>query len=129
MPNPENLIGKGFDNNPENINKNGRPRKSFNSVNNELKKKGVEPLTKSTLIEAYELVFNSSEDDLKKIASDENTPYGLKLIIKELNDKKTRSKALADYRDYMFGKAKESRDITTNGDNIDNTINFVGLDD
>jgi len=129
MPNPENLTGKGFDSNPENINKKGRPRKSFNTINKELKDKGITPLTKSHLIEAYELIFNSNEEDLKKIASDESTPYGLKLIIKELNDKKTRSKALADYRDYMFGKAKESRDITTNGENIDNTINFVGLDD
>jgi hypothetical protein len=26
MPNPENLIGKGFDKHPENINKKGRPK-------------------------------------------------------------------------------------------------------
>ena len=92
----------------ESGNLNGRPRKSFASINQELKDKGVVPLTKSALIEAYELVFNTDEDELKKIASHKDTPYGLKLIIKELNNSKSRSKALADYRDYMFGRAKEN---------------------
>lgn len=92
----------------ESGNPNGRPRKSFASINQELKDKGVVPLTKVALIEAYELVFNTDEDELKKIAADKNTPYGLKLIIKELNNSKSRSKALADYRDYMFGRAKEN---------------------
>jgi len=113
----------------ESGNLNGRPRKSFASINAELKAKGVVPLTKAALIEAYELVFNTDEDELKRIASNDNTPYGLKLIIKELNNAKTRSKALADYRDYMFGKAKESKDITTNGESMNTTITFVGLDD
>ncbi len=90
----------------------GRPRKSFSSINQELKDKGVQPLTRTALVEAYELIFNTDEEGLKKIATDKNTPYGLKLIIKELNNSKTRSKALADYRDYMFGKAKENVDHT-----------------
>jgi len=128
MPNPENIEKHQFKKG-ESGNLNGRPRKSFASINAELKAKGVVPLTKAALIEAYELVFNTDEDELKRIASDDNTPYGLKLIIKELNNAKTRSKALADYRDYMFGKAKESKDITTNGESMNTTITFVGLDD
>jgi len=108
----------GFQENPQNINRNGRPRKSFSVVNDELKAKGVEPLTKSNLIDAYSLIFNSTEDDLKEIAQDKNTPYALKLIINELNDKRTRSKAIADYRDYMFGKAMQSTDITSKGKEI-----------
>ena len=115
MANEENLIPfkKGQSGNPD-----GRPRKSFSVVNNELKAKGVEPLTKSNLIDAYSLIFNSTEDDLKEIAQDKTTPYALKLIINELNDKRTRSKAIADYRDYMFGKAMQSTDITSNGKEI-----------
>ena len=46
MPNPENLIGKGFDKNPQNINRTGANRKSFASVNRELKKKGIKPIQK-----------------------------------------------------------------------------------
>ena len=122
MPNPENIkkyeFKKGESGNPE-----GRPRKSFATINAELKAKGVVPLTKSALIDAYTLVFNTDEEELKKIASNKETPYGLRLIIGELNSGKTRSKALADYRDYMFGRAKESVDHTTKGEKI----NIVSL--
>jgi hypothetical protein len=108
MANEENLIywKKGQSGNPA-----GRPKKSFKSINDALKKSGVTSLKKQDLIEAYELVFNSSEEDLKAIAGHKDTPYGLKLIIKELNNTKSRTRALADYRDYMFGKATENKNI------------------
>ena len=102
----------------ESGNPNGRPKKSFATINAELKAKGVTPLTKTALIDAYTLIFNTDEKELQNIAKDKGTPYGLRLIIGELNNSKTRSKALADYRDYMFGRAKESVDHTTNGENI-----------
>ena len=113
MPNPENLNGKGFDKNPQNINKEGRPRKSFKLFNDEMKKNGVEPLSRDQLIEAYSIIFNSSEEDLKRIASDTQQPYALRIIITEMNDKKTKAKALADYRDYMFGKATQTVEQTS----------------
>ena len=115
MPNPENLIGKGFESRPQDINKGGRPKKSFSTINDELKASGVEPLKKGALIEAYELIFNSSEKQLEKIAKDRETPYGLKLIIKELNTAKTRSAALKDYRDWTFGRATESKKVEMSG--------------
>ena len=122
MANPDNIkkheFKKGQSGNPS-----GRPKGSFSAINEELRNKGVQPLRKKELIEAYTLIFNSDEDELKRIAKDKHTPYGLKLIILELNNAKTRSKALSDYRDYMFGKAKESIDHTTKGE----SINIVNL--
>ena len=106
---------KGFDVNPQNINKNGAPRKSFATISLALKEKGVEPLTKSQFIEAYTIIFNSTEDELKDISIDKGTPFVLRLIIQELADKKTRAKAISDYRDYMFGKA-EAITIIKDGD-------------
>lgn len=112
MPNnpkaKDNLIPykKGQSGNPK-----GRPKKSFSSINAELKKKGIEKLSKTDLIDAYALVFNCSEDELKTIAKDNDTPYALKIIILELNDKKTRAKALQDYRDYCYGAANQSLDV------------------
>jgi len=96
----------------ESGNPNGRPRKSFSTINAELAKKGIEPLSKTDLIEAYGNIFQMQEEELTKMAKDKNIPYVFRLIILELNSSKTRSKALADYRDYMFGKAKDSIDHT-----------------
>lgn len=44
---------------------------------------------------------------MKEIVQDKNVPYAFKLIIGELNNKQTRSKALADLRDFIFGKAAQ----------------------
>lgn len=116
----DNLIPfeKGQSGNP-----NGRPRKSFSVINAELKSKGIEALSKSDLVEAYGIIFNSTEKELKDLAGDKNIPYAMRLIIGELNSARTRSKALQDYRDYMFGKAKDSVDHTTNG----KEINIISL--
>ena len=111
MANEENLKKwkKGQSGNP-----NGRPRKSFASINAELKAKGIDKLSKSDLLDAYALIFNSTEDDLVNIANDKNTPYALKIIIMELNDKRTRAKAMQDYRDYTFGRATENIEVNKN---------------
>lgn len=104
----KNLTGTGgFQNNPQNINRSGANRKSFSIINEALKKKGIQPLKKNELIETYTLIFNATEDELKKIAADKKTPFALRLIIIELNDKSTRSKALSDFRNYMFGEAPQ----------------------
>jgi len=114
MANEENLIP--FTNGPDSRrNLKGRPRKSFATINAELKAKGIKQLSKTDLLDAYSLIFNSTEDDLKEIAKDSNTPYAMKIIILELNDKKTRAKAMQDYRDYSFGRAQEKMDLTTQG--------------
>lgn len=105
--NPQNLTGKGFASNPQNINRKGRPRKSFHRINEVLKEKGIERIEKKELIEFYTLIFNATEEELKRIAEDKNTPLVVKIILLELKDKKTRSSALRDMRDYMFGQATQ----------------------
>lgn len=97
----------GFDKNPQNINRTGANRKSFSKINEALKKKGIAAIKKSELIEFYTLIFNATEDELKKLAQDKKQPMALRLILMEFNDKRTRSQAIRDFRDYMFGKADE----------------------
>jgi len=106
--------GKGLDKNPQNINKTGKNRRSFATINNDLKAKGIEPLTKTALVEAYSLIFNSTAEELEKIKEDPKTPFVLQLIIKEL-DGNGKTKAIADYRDYQFGRAEEKIDLTSKG--------------
>ena len=100
-----NQFEKGESGNP-----NGQPRKLFSTINKELKAKGIKPLSKAQLIEAYELIFNTDEEELKKLATDKSVPFMLRLIIMELSDKKARAKAMADYRDYCFWRAKQEID-------------------
>jgi len=112
----------------ESGNPNGRPKKSFASINKELRNQGITPLTKSDLIDAYSTIFNADEQTLKDIAADEETPYAMKIIILELNNSKTRAKAMQDYRDYCFGMAIRSTDITSGGKPLSSepvSINFI----
>lgn len=102
--------GKGFK--PwQSGNPNWTPRKLFSTVNIELRAKWITPITRGHLLEAYALIFNSTEEELAILSVDKNMPYVLRLIIGELNNDKTRSNALSDYRDYMFGKAKETLEV------------------
>jgi hypothetical protein len=48
------------------------------------------------------LVFNTDEEELRRISLDKTYPFALRLIILELNNKNNRAKAMSDYRDYMF---------------------------
>jgi len=96
----------------------GRPPNSFASVNAMLKDEGIMPLKKRELIEAYEIIFNTPEERLKEIAKDKSMPLALRHIINDMNNSKTGQKARQDYRDWCFGRAKESVDHTTNGENI-----------
>ena len=112
MPNPENLKGKGFKENPQNINKKGRPRKSFSTINESLLAKGIEKLTKSDLLDAYALIFNLNDNDLKELEEDEeNIPLAFQTIIKELSNDNTRARAMQDFRDYLFGRAVENIEV------------------
>lgn len=105
-------------------NPNGRPKKSFKSINDKLKENGVEVLSKSQLIEAYELIFNCNEAQLLELAQDNEVPYVLRLIITELNRKSTRMAAIKDLRDYMFGRAT-SKQVIEAGEGTKVTIDFT----
>ena len=92
-------------NQPENS---GRKPKSFTMFNRMMKEQGVEPLSKEALIECYAFLFSGTQAQIEAVADDEEQPLGLRLIIAEFTDERTRSRAMQDYRDYMFGKALQT---------------------
>ena len=79
------------------------------------------------MLDAYALIFNTDEEALQELINtkDAKIPYVLKLIIKELNNKHSRSKALADYRDYMFGKAVQKSEVTNTNFNFEAEVNVA----
>lgn len=89
------------------LNPNGRPKKSWTLFNQTLVKEGYQPLTKNALVEAYALIFALDEDRVSEIAEDKTQPLAIRLILQAMTDPTSRDRMMTDYRDYMFGKAKE----------------------
>jgi len=83
MPNAENLIGKGFESRPENINKKGRP-KLVSKVLVELKEKGYEPVTSEQVKAIYEHLLNLNETELTEMVNDKTQPMLTRIVIKEM---------------------------------------------
>lgn len=89
-------------------NPNGRPKKTYSKHIEELKEMGYEAPTKSEYYDLVSLLLAMTEEDLKKFVSDSEKPYWIIVLITDLNNKKLRTKLMSDYRDWLFGKAKQS---------------------
>ncbi len=73
MPKPENIIGKGFDKRPENINKEGRPKKIYTVI----REAGYSVDDMKT---AFGEVAWYDLKELKKIHEDESKPVILRIL-------------------------------------------------
>lgn len=108
MANEKNLIGKGFDSKPENINRKGRPRKTFSVVNEQLSDKGFSGIDREQYAELLARIMNATEAEIKALAKSPSTPYVLRIILMELNDPKRRHHVVTDMRDFVFGKPQQT---------------------
>lgn len=115
MPNPpeHSRFKSGQSGNP-----NGRPKKLYSDHIADLKKKGYAPPTRTEYFEMVGMLLSMTEDDLKDFAQDRERPYWVRLIIIDMNSKNTRQKMMADYRDWLFGKAQQSIDHTSQGEKL-----------
>jgi hypothetical protein len=121
MPIPEEVRNtKGFDKNPQNINRKGRPPKLIKQVNNELIKKGYKVPSRDEITEAMLLILQMQLVEVKELA-DEKTksdyPFFYKLIAKEIIGRNGGT-ALEKLLDRAFGKATQQLDHTSGGDKI-----------
>jgi hypothetical protein len=129
MPNPKNIephkFKKGQSGNP-----NGRPKKKYSEHISDVKKKGYEAPVKAEYFEMIGLLLSMEEEDLKDFAKDKGRPYWIRLIVIDLNDKKTRQKMMSDYRDWIFGKAEQNKTLThqSNDFNIKDILGFDSPD-
>jgi hypothetical protein len=112
---------KGFDKNPQNINRTGANRKTYAYHINQIKSKGYAAPTKNEYMQMVGLLLVMNEEDLKNFAADKENPYWIRLLIIDLNNKNIRSKLMSDYRDWLFGKALQT---TENQSEITNKVNI-----
>lgn len=131
MPNPENIKGKGFDKNPQNINRNGRPVKNYKEHIQEIKEKGYLAPSREEYYDMVSLLLSIRKDDLKEFAEDESRPYWIRCLVIDMNNKQTRQKLMQDLRDWLFGKSeqkiKQEVEINTVPSSI--TVNVVMPED
>ena len=120
--------GKGFDVNPENINRKGRPRKLVAIINKQLKEDGYGLVTKTQIIDAYQTLINLPLSEIRKISTDKTDAYPILfvLVAKGLLDNKG-SEYLEKLLDRIIGRPTQSVEI----DNKDkhNDIDFSDVTD
>ena len=74
----------GFDKNSANINRNGRPRKTINSVNIELEAVGYTEATISDIKSCYLRLLNIDLTKLTKMVSDTEQPAMIRIVGKSI---------------------------------------------
>jgi len=116
MPKPENIIGKGFDKHPENINRTGLNRKLISTVNKQLIEEGFTPANKSEIIETQLILLNLPLSKVVEIAKMDNDEYPLlwKLTAKEIIGKRGFD-ALKEIYDRTMGKPKQESEVKIEG--------------
>jgi hypothetical protein len=102
--------GQGFDKNPQNINRKGRPI-TMNKMIAELKKAGYERVTGGQVMEVYEILLGMDEDKLKEVIADHNQPMSMRIVGRSMRTKEG-VKMIAEMMDRAHGKAKNQTEIS-----------------
>ena len=123
----------GFQKNPQNINRNGRPRKLIADVIAELEKQGIKAATKPDIQDIYMRLINVEIPELEQIVKDTTQPVLVRIVGKNVLSGKGFD-IIEKMLDRSIGKAEQKTDITTGGAalNIDPFAKIrqnVGLDE
>ena len=114
---------KGFDKNPNNINRKGRPRRLVSSIIQDLKEKGIVQVKAIDIVEAFEMLFNLESKEIAEIANNDKNPYFIRRVAKEMLSGKGFD-IIERMIDRVHGKPKQATEITgKDGNSL--TINFV----
>lgn len=117
-----------FSVNKHNINTTGLNRKSFTSFNLKCKQNGIEEVTRNAYYSTVGNLMNLTELELQNISNDKDEVQWIRWLIQDLQNKDIRSKIMADYRDWLFGKAQQAIDHTTKGEKIESKQNVIITD-
>jgi len=108
---------KGFDKNPDNINRDGRPRKLVSDVIKELDSQGVKPVTKQEIQDVYLRLINIEMSDLQTKVNDSKQPALVRIVGKAILSGKGYE-VVERMLDRSIGKPDSKTDITTNGKDL-----------
>ena len=115
----------------ESGNPNGRPRKMVSQVIKELGDVGIEHVTKEQVRGAIEVLLNCQKEDLFKYANDEGHSVLIRIVARHLIQSGDNERLFNMLLDRAFGKADQSHDITSDGEQIQGSpivINSTGKD-
>ena len=104
----------GFQKNPQNINRNGRPRKMIADVIAELEKQGIKAATKPDIQDIYMRMINVEIPELEQIVKDTAQPVLVRIVGKNILSGKGFD-IIEKMLDRSIGKAEQKTDITTGG--------------
>lgn len=99
----------------ETMNPAGRPPKLISSLVTDLKAKGYERATATTVTEAIEHLINLPESELKELIEDKGQPLSVRIIGKQLLSAKG-FEALEIILSRAQGRPKQQMDVATSGE-------------
>ena len=105
------IKNKGFDKNPNNINRKGRPRRLVSSIIQDLKEKGIVQVKATDIVEAFEMLFNLESKEIAEIANNDKNPYFIRRVAKEMLSGKGFD-IIERMIDRAHGKPKQATEIT-----------------
>lgn len=109
---------KGQSGNPK-----GRPPKTMSTINAKLKAEGHEVVTPSVIYECFTLLVGLNEAKLKEIVKDTENPRALRLAA-EIMLSGDGWDIIEKMLDRAHGKARQSVDVTSQGERIEAVIKW-----
>ena len=109
----EHIKGKGFDKNPQNINRKGRPRKLISDVIAQLEEQGIKPATKTDIQDIYMRLMNVEIPELEQIVKDSTQPVLVRIVGKSVLSGKGFD-IIEKMLDRSIGKVPNSIDLNAN---------------
>lgn len=109
MPNPQNIKGKGFDKNPNNINKKGRPKTVANAIKDLFLQDYHFKLSNSQANEIIQGLLGKTKDELVELANNKEVPFWITLIAKkaQMDFNAGSIELLEKLFDRVYGKPKQ----------------------
>lgn len=113
MANEKNL--KNFRDNPENINRKGRPPLLVNALIKKLKADGYNAVTKSQVIDCFQFMLNLPQEKVKEVALDVLAPMMMRVVAKQMLSSKGHD-MIEKMLDRSHGKASITANIEHSGE-------------